>query len=174
MENYIRLFDHLVERKDSVLKLDEWLKANTDWLRAPASSKFHCHYVGGLIDHSVHVVDTLLKLKEQFAPTTISSETCVIVGLFHDLGKVGLPHKPRYIVENGKYKTNYDMTYLDVPTASLWYLSKFVELTPEEVQAIRQHDGQFVSANEEYKSRECQLAILTHWADYWACRVLDK
>lgn len=78
----------------------------------------------------------------------ISDKSCVIVGLLHDLGKVGIPKKPKYIKNLQKnyppYKFNNDLIYLSVPVRSLYLIGDKISLTEEEVQAIIYHDGQYV------------------------------
>ncbi|MCZ7397893.1 MAG: hypothetical protein O8C59_05250 [Candidatus Methanoperedens sp.] len=53
---------------------------------------------GGLLENSIGVAETLLQMRAVLAPE-ISEESCVIVGLFHDIGKVGMPGKPYYLPE---------------------------------------------------------------------------
>jgi len=53
---------------------------------APASSAYHLSRDGGLMEHSVNVTETLLKMaKAVDAP--YSRETLIVVGLLHDIGK---------------------------------------------------------------------------------------
>jgi len=53
------------------------------------------------LKHSIGVTITLLKLRKLLAPE-LSKESCVIVGLFHDVGKVGSPDSPRYLKQGDK------------------------------------------------------------------------
>ena len=64
---------------------------------------------GGLLEHSINVAETLLKIKNTLAPE-ISDESCVIVGLLHDLVKVGMPSKPQYIKNLQKNYPPYNLT----------------------------------------------------------------
>ena len=90
------------------------LHSETTWLTSPASTRYHLNVKGGLLLHSVGVAETLLRIKDTLAPD-ISDESCVIVGLFHDLGKVGMPGKPYYLPEmkdgkpTGKYSINTEL-----------------------------------------------------------------
>lgn len=123
----------------------EW----TSWPTSPASTRFHLASEGGLVEHSLNVVNTLLKLREAIAPE-LSVESCVIAGLYHDVGKVGMPGKPYYLpnpsqwhVENRGivYIVNSDLVHLDIATRSLFLVSRHITLTEDEAQAIRYHDG---------------------------------
>ncbi|GAG82779.1 unnamed protein product, partial [marine sediment metagenome] len=92
-ERYKPLLEKIVNRKDQVNKILDFLENETNWLTAPASTKYHLDRDGGLIDHSVGVTHTLLKLKNILAHE-IPDESCVVIGLFHDVGKVGMAGKP--------------------------------------------------------------------------------
>jgi len=82
----------LGEREAAVVAFDQFLARETTWLVAPASTRFHLPHPGGLVEHSANVVRTLLRLRSLLAPD-ISEESCVIVGLYHDVGKVGIDRK---------------------------------------------------------------------------------
>ena len=87
---YKKLLDHVKTRQEAVQKLDGFLRRETSWLTSPASTRFHLAHDSGLLEHSVNVATTLLKLRTCLAPD-LSDESCVIAGLFHDLGKIGMP-----------------------------------------------------------------------------------
>lgn len=95
-ERYENLKSKVVSRREEFLKFMEFIEAETEYLTAPASTKFHLCKESGLLEHSVNVAENLLKIKSSLAPE-ISDESCVIVGLLHDLGKVGMPKNPQYI-----------------------------------------------------------------------------
>ena len=134
------------------------------------------------MQHSVGVTETLLKLREVIAPM-ISEESCVITGLFHDLGKIGSFEKPNY-VKNGnewevmkrnmKYKTNPDLIYIGLAPRSLFLISQHIKLSDEEAQAILYHDGQYIEANKEAAHRECPLTLLLTFADAWHTAVNEE
>lgn len=69
---------------------------------------------------------------------------------------------------------NEDGVFLDVPTRSLNYILRFVNLTDEEVQAIRYHDGQYVDENKPAAMKEQPLTRLLHMADSWSAGVIEK
>lgn len=62
---------------------------NSDFFYAPASTKYHCSYKGGLCEHSLHVYDNLVKLDE-IKGTNLNPDTMKIVALFHDISKMNL------------------------------------------------------------------------------------
>lgn len=97
-ERYDALLAKIHDRKGAVSKFIDMLHSETTWLTSPASTKYHLNREGGLLEHSTGVAETLLSLREALAPE-ISEESCVIVGLFHDVGKVGMPGVPYYLPE---------------------------------------------------------------------------
>jgi len=180
---YSHLLDLLDTRRKQVLKFDAFLRDETDWLKAPASSRedFHLAYEGGLVKHSVGVTETLLKLREILAPD-LSPESCVIAGLYHDLGKAGLPGQPYYLPNQDQwmvknrginYIINKELVHMDIATRSLFLISSHVALSPEEAQAIRYHDGQYIQENKSVAHRECKLTRLLQYADNWTAGVLE-
>ena len=181
MKSYDELLSLIVDRREQVERFEQYLKM-TDWRHAPASGKHHNNYAGGLVQHSVNVTNNLLTLKNALYPV-LSDESCVIVGLYHDAGKAGLPDMPYYIPQtndwrvrnlNEKYINNNKFLHIDVPTVSLYSLLPYVTLYPEEVQAIRYHDGAYDPINESVKLKECPLTLMVHWADMWASQVMEK
>ena len=185
-ERYENLKSKVVSRREEFLKFMEFIEAETEYLTAPASTKFHLCKEGGLWEHSVNVAENLLKIKSSLAPE-ISDESCVIVGLLHDLGKVGMPKNPQYIKNeptlkqkqwgysaNPPYKFNTDLIYLSVPVRSLYLIGEKISLTEEEVQAIIYHDGQYVDDNKSVAGHEEKLTLLLQYADSWSSFVLEK
>jgi len=164
---YNNLKTLVLERKEPFTRLMRHLETETAWLTAPASTRFHLCREEGLLEHSVNVAETMLKLKNTLAPG-ITDESCVIVALLHDLGKVGMPGRPQYL-EGGKYPYSYnrDLVYLSVPVRSLYLALPWLSLSEEETQAIIYHDGQYVDDNASVAHREEPLTLLLQYADTW-------
>ncbi len=178
-ERYKHLLEKIIHRGEQVNEFLNLLEDKTNWLIAPASTKYHLDRDGGLIDHSVGVTNTLLKLKDVIAPE-ISDESCVIVGLFHDVGKVGMPGKPYYIKlkipakDGKKYIINKDLAAMGIAARSLMLISKFISLSDDEAQAIAYHDGQYIPEGKIVAHRESALTLLLHYADYWTSHILER
>ena len=186
MTRYSNLKNKVTERKEDFENLSRFIEDETAYLTTPASTRFHLPVEHGLLEHSCNVAETMLKLKETLAPE-ISDESCVLVALLHDLGKVGMPGNPQYIVneptEKQKkygypasipYRFNSDLTYLSVPVRSIYLALPHISLTEEEVQAIVYHDGQYVDDNSSVATKECPLTPLLQYADTWSGFVLEK
>ena len=173
-KRYEELKAMVVERKLAFDRLMAYLETETSWLTAPASTRFHLSIERGLLEHSCNVAETMLKLKDALAPG-ISSESCIIVALLHDLGKVGMPGKPQYLKdEKYPYRYNYELTYLSVPVRSVYLTLPYLQLTEEEVQAIIYHDGQYIKDNASVAKREEPLTLLLQYADTWCGFILEK
>ncbi len=181
-ERYELLKKKVVKRKKEFDIFISMLEKDSSWLTSPASTRFHLNTEGGLLEHSVGVAETLLKLRETLAPQ-ISEESCVIVGLFHDVGKIGMPGKPRYLKNNNQwevekrgmtYKVNPEETYMNLAVRSLYLIAKYIPLSDTEAQAVLYHDGQYVEANKEVAHREVPLTLLVQFADNWTACIYEE
>lgn len=185
-QRYEDLKARVVNRKANFENLINFMENETAWLTAPASTKYHLCKESGLLEHSVNVAETMLKIKDAIA-SYITDESCVIVALLHDLGKVGMPGNPQYLInapsEKQKkygykpdypYRFNSELTYLSVPVRSIYLALQHINLTEEEVQAIVYHDGQYVEDNRSCATHEEPLTLLLQYADSWSGFVIEK
>ena len=132
-------------------KLLEWLKS-TDFFTAPASTRFHGAYPGGLVKHSLNVYYALLgnfNLRGLYSP-----QTQTIVALLHDVCKAGVYHaetKRRRNPETGVWEDYLGYTFRDpLPLGhgekSLYQIARFIRLEDHEALAIRWHMGAYDDA----------------------------
>ena len=186
MERYQALKEKVMKRKKEFEGLMSYIERETSYMTAPASTKYHLCHEQGLLEHSVNVAENLLKIKAVLAPS-ISDESCVIVGLLHDLGKAGMPGQPQYIKNeptpkqkaygypaSTPYRFNKNLLYLSVPIRGLYLIASRFPLTEDEVQAIVYHDGQYVEDNRSVAGKEEKLTLLLQYADSWSGFVLEK
>ena len=182
MNRYEVLKNKVVNRRKPFDAFIQFLEKKTCWLNSPASTRFHLSEERGLLQHSVGVTETLLRLREALAPV-FSEESCVIVGLFHDLGKVGMADKPLYLPTDNEwlrekrgihYQINKRVVSMGLGTRSLYLVSKYIPLSDAEAQAIAYHDGQYVDDNKIVSHREEPLTMLLHWADYWTAHIYEE
>lgn len=178
---YDECLAHVIERRDAVARFEQFLRTRTSWSTSPASTRFHLCREGGLVEHSLNVATTILRLRPVLAPD-LSEESCVIVALYHDVGKVGAPGQPYYLpnpsewhVRNRgvRYIINPDLVHMDIATRSLFLIAPHVPLTDEEAQAVRYHDGQYIEENHSVAHRETRLTRLLQYADNWSGCVLE-
>ncbi len=176
--DYAELLSKISARK-GVKELSAYLEKH-GLFKAPASTKYHLCIEGGLIIHQVGVAKLALKLREQLMPDK-SEESIILCALFHDA------HKVTDGFGNSTYDKNNTSTSDKQPyfwnTKQLGYggghksallVSKFVDLTQDELQAIAYHDGPFVPAWDDIKSDPYPLTLLIHYADMWSTWVVEK
>ena len=150
------------------------------FIDSPASSKtgFHCAYEQGLPEHSIRVFNNLFA-QNTIAGNPYDSETILICGLFHDLGKAGNRHQRMYmqnITKSGEphksqpYKINRSYPQLSHEMRSVMLLSHYIELTDEEAQAISYHAWLYgdIGTRSIRNWDVEQLSFMTHVADIYA------
>jgi len=176
----------VIGRADDFAALMDFAENETEWLTAPASTRFHLCRENGLLEHSVNVAETLIRIKDTLYPL-IEDESCVIVALLHDFGKVGMPKEPLYLKNSPTekqrragygpsypYSYNQGLTYLSVPIRSLYLALPYISLSEDEAQAIAYHDGQYVEDNRSVAKNERPLTLLLQYADNWCGFVAEE
>lgn len=114
-----------------------WL-GTTDFFEAPASTRFHGAYPGGLVEHSLNVYYALLG---QYTIREYGGESVAVVALLHDVCKTGYYRRER----DGKYSVK-DQLPMGHGEKSVYLVMKFMDLTDEEALAIRWHMGAYDDA----------------------------
>lgn len=174
--------DHLVIKNS---KLMDYL-INDGFFTAPASTKYHGAYPGGLYDHCRCVFDRLNNLTHDNDLLWERDESPFIVGFFHDLCKVDqykinedieqlrkeYPEYAKDIKLGYEYNTN---TLLKGHgSKSVMILSQFINLTEEEMLCIRYHMGPYEKeewAEYDMAIKKYQNVLWTHHADMLASKV---
>ena len=196
-KEFIKLYTTNIKREGAD-KLLEWLCDKSDFFEAPASSKYHNAFEGGLCAHSLNVarrlkllVDTEKKLcPDKESVTHITDESVIICGLLHDVCKANFYKVDfRNKKEDGEWvRVPYYTIDEELPYGhgekSVYIINGYMRLTREEALAINWHMGGYdvrvkggdysiSSAFEKYP-----LAVLTHIADIQASyldeRYLDE
>ena len=178
-EKFLQLCD-TVDRKgmDDLLA---WLE-KTDFYTAPASSRFHGAYEGGLLQHSLNVYNEFVRILGAYPEIKVSHDSVIICALFHDLCKVGMytTEKRNRKNESGQweqydaYKFDEKFCYGGHGSKSVYMLMRFIDLKPMEAVAINCHmscwDGNkdVGRAYEQYP-----FAFLLHVADESATYILE-
>jgi len=172
-EEYIKLLKGI--NREGMDKLIEFLE-NSDFFTAPASTRYHGAWEGGLLAHSMKVYE-ILKTK------TEDSDAVKIVALLHDICKTNFYKTDfRNVKNNGvweqvPYYTIDDTIPYGHGEKSVMMISEFIKLTPEEKYAIRWHMG-FTEPKELYGTlgqayKKYPLALLTFEADLEATYFYD-
>lgn len=155
-ERFIEIFKTNVKREGAD-KLLEFL-VTSDFFRAPASTRYHGAYEGGLCEHSLNVYDCLCdymkrdRVINQYG-LDYTIESITIAALLHDLCKVNFyVQTTRNVKEDGVWKS---VPYFSIEDRlpyghgekSVYIASGYMKLTRDEAFAIRYHMG--FSGNEE-------------------------
>ena len=149
----------------------------TDFFTAPASTRFHGSFEGGLVEHSLKVYEILdYKAKNNVLKLEIPDDTIKIVSLLHDICKLNF-YKVDY--RNAKnalgewekvpYYTIDDTIPYGHGEKSVMMISEYIKLTPEEKYSIRWHMG-YTEPKELYNTigsayKKYPLALMMHEAD---------
>ncbi|MEG0470559.1 hydrolase [Amedibacillus sp. YH-ame10] len=159
-ERFIALYKEHVKREGSE-KLLDYLLNQSDFLTAPASTRFHGAYAGGLLEHSLNVYDCLCDyLKRDRAKElyhmNYDDESVAIVALLHDVCKVNCyKESTRNQKINGTWQQVPYYEFDDqLPYGhgekSVYIINGFIRLSREEAFAIRYHMG--FSGSEEVRN----------------------
>lgn len=143
-----------------------------NFFTAPASTRFHGNYEGGLFAHSIEVAKTLVELTKYNNLDWYRKESPYIIGMFHDLCKTD------YYISNGTghaWERNDDCLLKGHGEKSIMLLSQFYTLTEEEIMCIRYHMGAF-TPKEEWSDYTRAVhtypnVLWTHHADMIASHV---
>ena len=137
---------------------------SSDFFTAPASTRFHNSFEGGLADHVINVYYNLKSLVERkHLQDTISEDSIIICGLLHDMSKINfykptIKNKKVYSENGSKYDTlgNYDWVseyqwsvvdeserfiYGNHEENSEFMVRYYIPLTLQESIAILHHHG---------------------------------
>ena len=148
----------------------------SDFKIAPASTKYHHAYQGGLLKHSLEVYYNMYDFNTQLQFFDIPQDSIIIMSLLHDICKVNC-----YIVDYRNTK-NQQGEWIKVPyyqwseiepighsEKSIMYIYEHgVQLTHLERACIRNHMG---FSEQEYTPRvsalfsKCPQSLVLHWAD---------
>lgn len=177
-KEYNELLARILPRK-GVKEFNAYLEKHGLY-KAPASTKYHLCFEGGLVIHVTGVAKLALKLKKELLPD-FSDESVIFCSLFHDAHKVtdGFGHNTYLKNEEwnkDKQPFNWNKEQMGYGNAhkSALLASKFVDLTQDELQAIAYHDGPFVPSWEDIKGDPYPLTLLIHYADMWSTWVVEK
>ncbi len=153
----------------SSVTLENYLK-DGGFLTAPASTRFHGNYDGGLFDHSVAVMETLVNLTYDNNLKWQRKASPYIIGLFHDLCKCD-----QYLLLDGQYVYNDNLVLKGHGDKSVMLLSQFMSLTEEEILCIRYHMGAYEKDDwqgYDLAIRKYPNLLYVNLADMYASKVI--
>ena len=163
-------------KREGMEKLIEFIE-KTDFFKAPASTKYHGNYEGGLLEHSMKVYEILKeKVKNSPIEINVSEESLIIIALLHDICKVNF-YKVDYRNAKNEFGEWEKVPYYTIEDTipyghgekSVMMLTEYIKLTSEEKYCIRRH-MKFTEPKDLYstlgkKKKKYPLALLVHEAD---------
>lgn len=153
-ENHTRFVSIFREKihRDGADRLLAFLESS-DFFSAPASTRYHGNYEGGLCQHSLNVYDCLCdilarpRMKDMYG-ISYPDESVAIAALLHDLCKVNF-YKTSFRNQKNEqgrwesvpYYTIEDNLPYGHGEKSVYIVSGYMRLTRDEAFAIRYHMG---------------------------------
>ena len=160
-EKFLKLYRDNIHRPGADALLEYLCSPTCDFFVAPASTRYHGAYAGGLCEHSINVYECLkdyLKRPrvQELYHLHCSEESLAVVSLLHDVCKINC-YKPSFRNvkdENGVWKKVPTFEFDDpLPYGhgekSVYIIGGFLLLAREEAFAIRFHMG--FSGSEEVR-----------------------
>ena len=146
--------------RDGIDKLADYLSDSTDFFTAPASTRFHNNFSGGLAQHCLNVYENFKSLLE-IKGVEMSEDSIIICALLHDLCKCNT-----FVVETRnrkneqgqweKYNIWATNKEVDIPlphsSRSIAIIRKFIKLSIKEELTIFYHMGPYGGEDYEYRN----------------------
>ena len=161
-DEFIEIYTTNIKREGADKLLEYLLSPKSDFFTAPASTRFHGSYEGGLLEHSLNVYHCLKdyaardRVKNVYG-LNASEETLALTALLHDICKVNFysvdyrnAKNAQGVWEKVPYYTIDDKLPYGHGEKSVYIISGYMRLTREEAFAIRYHMG--FSGNDDVNS----------------------
>lgn len=158
-QEFIDIYKENITRKGADKLLEHLLSDKSDFFTAPASTRFHGAYEGGLLEHSLNVYHCLKDYLSRERAKTVykmnySEETIAVAALLHDICKVNFyrvdyrnAKNEQGVWEKVPYYAVDDKLPYGHGEKSVYIITGFMRLSREEAFAIRYHMG--FSANDD-------------------------
>lgn len=170
-------------KRDGIEDLISWL-AKSDFKVAPASTKYHNDFRGGLLAHSLNVYYIMYDFINYITFFNIPSESVILTSLLHDICKVYFYKTEMRNAKNEQtgqwekvpYYTVKDRFPVGHGEKSIIIIQKYIKLSGVEVAMIRNHMG-FCRDNEMDVSNLFSMypeSLLLHFADQIATYVPES
>ena len=192
-DRFLKIYDEQIGDREGKEALREWLLSDgCDFFTAPASTKYHGNYTGGLCEHSLDVYDMAVGLEGLYRDNIRKQylvlnrpydrdqfmESMTVAALFHDLCKANF-YKAKVNGRNMNYTVDEQLPFGGHGSKSVYMLSKYLkDIRDDEAIAINCHMGfsrsedKTISIGESF--RFSPLAWIIHVADEAATFMLDR
>lgn len=175
-DKFINLLTQI--KRPGMDQLIKWITEKSDFMTAPASTKYHGAHDGGLLEHSMAVLDNIGKIDKQFM-ITHETDSLIIVALLHDTCKANFYKKSLRNAKNEEtdkwekvpfYAIEDQFPYGHGEKSAL-IVREFIQLSVDEMMAIRWHMGAFGS--ESYAERQALSAAMDKYPLILALQMAD-
>lgn len=174
----LQLKEKLQKRYEDFEKLVNYVVSETQFINAPASTKYHLCIPHGTLVHSNSVTKVGMKLNNTLS-CDIPIYKIITTHLFHDLGKHD-DYKEKEPTERQKaagYKATPPYEYNEVmfnphESQSLYILQKFIDLDEDEWVAILYHNSPWDGIMKP-QFKQNKLMTILQYADYWSALYLE-
>lgn len=158
-QEFIDIYKENITREGADKLLEYLMSDKSDFFTAPASTRFHGAYEGGLLEHSLNVYHCLKDYLSRERAKTVykmnySEETIAVAALLHDICKVNFyrvdyrnAKNEQGVWEKVPYYAVDDKLPYGHGEKSVYIITGFMRLSREEAFAIRYHMG--FSANDD-------------------------
>lgn len=168
--------DDIIPQIERCLK---WLHS-TDFYTAPASTRFHNAFDGGLVKHKLDTANRVIDLIKTDAFSMVNLPEAILVALSHDWCKI---NRYEIFMRNDKdektgkwnkipsFRTKEDyIVPMGHGVSSMFMAQKFMRLSTEQALAIRWHMGRWNVSDEEvneysYATKNYPMVFLIQFAD---------
>lgn len=163
-DKFIEIYKGSIKREGADRLLEYLDSKSSDFFAAPASTRFHGSYEGGLVEHSLNVYECLKDYLSRERAKTLyginyTEETVAIAALLHDVCKINCYRKSTRNVkdQSGVWRSVPTYEFIDdLPYGhgekSVYIINGFMRLTREEAFAIRYHMGFSGTEDKRYVS----------------------
>ena len=172
----------LSTKRPGIENLVQWLD-NSDFKVAPASTRYHSNYEGGLLKHSLNVYEECMRQQDLIKLFNVPKESIIITSLLHDICKVNYyKMEMRNVKKNGAwvqepYYMVEDMFPMGHAEKSIIIAQQYIQLTEVEIAMIRNHMGGFVDTSYFSSSNlfnKYPESLILHIADMKATYILES
>ena len=187
--DYKDKFNHLLlsTKRKGVKVLLEYIELQTDFYNAPASTKYHGNFEGGLLQHSLAVCNNLFSLKSAFFASLfkehkITDDQLYIASLLHDICKTNVYKRFKRNFKNpttGQWEERDEWTFDDQYPAghgekSVIILQKYITLTDNEIMAIRWHMGAYDDSARQFAGGQALSKAMEQYPLVLALHLADQ
>lgn len=201
-ERFLSLINQINIPGADIQGLIQFLESS-DFFIAPASTKYHSNFDGGLCQHSLNVYDSLIDLYEankHLLQTQYEPSTLIAVALLHDISKANfyeksIGNKKIYSDQGSKHDNMGKFDWVAVESwvvrepenrflagtheeNSMLLVSRYIPLNQEEIVSILNHHCHTNDGNQFYDQSAVMntfpLLTLLHTADVIATFIKER